>query len=400
MVTLSTYFAKKMSLASGIMYAGGSCGQLAMPHILAYLLEEYTLRHTFIIWGACLLQIWWPACLFRPPSYYSQKEVSTPVKETEKQPDKNFSEKPEKNDTTEKYKKFSEQQANYDNASSTNQKFHREENTEHLIISHIEINGITNDILDPQTVSNTQNSLISDFPAKLSEVTEIKPNNKETRIHSNAPNGDSIPTVSLSVQAKEGSSIITESQNLSARKEPSTFCSRLRGSLNELCQNSPFIAFVPGFSFAMNGYLSCYIFVPGYGEDHGLSHEQVATVLSVAGATDIAMRIGIGWFSSLGLVPSSLIMACSSLLGGAIIFPCVYFPSYGSTIALMLLVAMFGAPLQVLQPTVTREFVGDDAFPDALAFIQFYYGMFAGTWIPPALGNVLTTTPDNINIIS
>ncbi len=406
LVTLNTYFVKKLSLASGLMFAGGSCGQLVMPHILAYLLEQYTFRQTFVIWGACVLQMWWAASLFRPPSYYTkshrgpvtarERQEANTVKEIEPQMDQVQSEvsgnEPPGGNAVSKHTSPGEQQ-HTDCTGSINPGFEKDEITQGERSEKLnarDINGNAN-ILDPNTFLKSptsqpngvhyMNGGYNKRTALATHAEKIRENPEQTSGDSSTLN-DAIDTVSLAVQNKEVA-IVTD---ISINEEPRRWYSKIRSSLTEIFQISPFLAFVPGYAFALTGYLNCYIFTPGYGEDLGFSHEQVATILSVAGGADIVIRIGIGWFNTLGLIPSSLIMACSVCLGGVIIFPCVSYPSYGSTVALMVAVAIFGSPLQVLQPVTIRGFVGSELFPRALAFNQLSYGILVGVWMPSVLG--------------
>ncbi len=401
---LNTYFVEKLSLASGIMFAGGSCGQLVMPHILAYLLEEYTLRQTFVIWGACFLQMWWAGCLFRPTSYYIRqrrpgitKQLQNCLRdETDCQPNIIHSKKSnvhtssKGSDAKDDNPHHSKQHV--DNAGHINPSFQKDESI--IIFKDHGFSEVTHRLDPPKRPwsrkyrinkshwHNRESATPTEFTG--TGHTKVTPDNIKDTAGPEAVS-DRIDTVSLSVQKKEDTQIAEK--DVPTTKQESK---RLLSSIVELCQNSPFVVFVLGFAFAFNGNLSAYVYVPGYSEELGMSHEQIAAVLSVGGATDMVTRIGIGWFNNLGLVHSSLIMACSVFVGGAIIFACILFPSYESTIVLIVVgVAMFGAPLQVLQPLTIRGFVGNDRFPYALAFNQACYSVFVSLWVPSALGKAL-----------
>ncbi len=408
---LNNYFVEKLSLASGIMFAGGSCGQLVMPHVLAYLLEEYTLRQTFVIWGACFLQMWWAGCLFRPTSYYIRQRRPVITKQlqnclpkgTERHPDIIHSKENDVHtsstgsDTEDDNPHHSKP---IDNAGYINPAFRKDESIR-MFKDHgfSEVTHRPGPSKRPWSQNYRVNRSKWDNRERVTPTeftgtghTKVTPDNTNDVAGPKAMS-DRIDTVSLSVQKKEDAQIAGEDVP-TIKQEPKRLWSRFKTPIVELCQNSPFMVFVPGFAFALNGYLSAYVYVPGYSEELGMSHEQIATVLSVGGATDMVTRIGIGWFNNLGLVHSSLIMACRVFVGGAIILPCVLFPSYESTIVLIVVgVAMFGAPLQVLQPLTIRGFVGNDRFPYALAFNQACYSVFVSLWAPSALGMALQTTP-------
>ncbi|XP_033759529.1 monocarboxylate transporter 1-like [Pecten maximus] len=71
---IAVYFDKNRSIASGILFARGGLGGMLFPYLLRYLLREYGLKGTFIVYGGIILNICVCGLLVRPlPDFGGQK---------------------------------------------------------------------------------------------------------------------------------------------------------------------------------------------------------------------------------------------------------------------------------------------------------------------------------------
>ncbi|XP_060082664.1 monocarboxylate transporter 5-like [Ylistrum balloti] len=74
LVMLGYYFEKRRSLANALALIGASVGQFAIPPILQYLLDTYTIRGTFLFLGGFYLNLCIFGCLYRPISFYTNRK--------------------------------------------------------------------------------------------------------------------------------------------------------------------------------------------------------------------------------------------------------------------------------------------------------------------------------------
>ena len=70
---VSHYFEKRKSFANGVSFAGSSMGQLCLPYILTYLIDEYGYRGAMLIYTAITLHALCAAFLLRPVSFWGKK---------------------------------------------------------------------------------------------------------------------------------------------------------------------------------------------------------------------------------------------------------------------------------------------------------------------------------------
>lgn len=71
LVIVGQYFNKRRGLANGLSLSGASIGQFALPPLLQYLLDTYSLQGTLIIVGGIYLNVIMCGALFRPTSFYT-----------------------------------------------------------------------------------------------------------------------------------------------------------------------------------------------------------------------------------------------------------------------------------------------------------------------------------------
>ena len=75
-VLIRMYFDKWRTLANGLAVAGASVGQLVIPQMLTFLLYEYNLMWTLIVYSAVCLNGIVAGALLRPVSFYKKRSKS------------------------------------------------------------------------------------------------------------------------------------------------------------------------------------------------------------------------------------------------------------------------------------------------------------------------------------
>lgn len=80
-LVICEYFKKRRGLASGVMLSGSSLGAVTFPHLVTFLLEEYSMRGALLILGGISLHVLVAGALLQPIRYHLIRVVDDTVDE-------------------------------------------------------------------------------------------------------------------------------------------------------------------------------------------------------------------------------------------------------------------------------------------------------------------------------
>ena len=346
---VSTYFNKRRSLANGIAVSGASIGQFAIPPLLRYLVDTYSLRGALLIYGGLTLNVIVCGALFRPFTFYKKKKERLDNIENEEE------EKCLKNDTG-------------------NADFVAKE-TESLVSVSEGANHVT--------VSN----------ASIERTNEVSDNNI---IHNDKK-------LDKTLYTSTGSLHLASQQNIAEKPEKTIQSTRnilsccpwnksgIRLFKFSLLKNHLFIIYVCGICFGNIGYVNPLLLLPKHAEDIGINKQMAAMLLSIAGIADFVGRVSGGWFSDLNLIRRSRLMSiCLGLTGTASIV-CSFFDTYASMVVFSIIMGAVGGSYISLMAVILVDFLGIENLPYAFGLTIMFMGA-SNLPVPSILGKEILRT--------
>lgn len=366
MVMIGQYFKTRTSLAGGLSVAGGSIGQLVLPHFFNFMSARYSFRGAMLMYAALALHAIPAMMLLRPPSFYESK--ATPAAAA----------------------------AAGSSAGETEKERRRSL-------------GKISDARSPEDGRENENDIRQNggrYHANGSAVTRRR--SKETRywladgsivekraslfLLENEAASMSLFATSVQDIAKEIEQLpaIEEEEEESGRKGKSTPQSPLGVFFRKCCDHAlfsdpVFALFAVGLSFGHGGFVATCLYSPPFGYELWGDKTLVAVIISVIGISDFVGRIGGGIVAGLNvirkpyLVGGSFVISgvCSLLMPFATVMP-VFFMF---TVALGLLGGTYMAQVVVL----IVELFGPVHLASGMGLSMMFMGLFVIP-IPPMLG--------------
>ena len=133
------------------------------------------------------------------------------------------------------------------------------------------------------------------------------------------------------------------------------------------------------------GYVNCFIFLPAYADELGLSRHTASLILAMSGVSDLLGCVVGGWFADLNLVRRYNLVATCLLIAGAASIICPMFPSIYSLGVMVAAVGIFGGCFFSHIPVILVDFVGAEKMPNALGLTVMFIGL-SNTILPSILG--------------
>ncbi|GFO42643.1 monocarboxylate transporter 5 [Plakobranchus ocellatus] len=113
-------------------------------------------------------------------------------------------------------------------------------------------------------------------------------------------------------------------------------------------------------------YLLAYL--PTLASKQGMDASQVAILLTVSGAVDLASRIVIGLFTDLKILTPGQIVAITQIIIGTTVHFVHFYTDFNWLMFLSVIIGLFGSTRQNLSTLITIEFMGLSRFRKALGF--------------------------------
>ncbi|XP_064615498.1 monocarboxylate transporter 12-like [Liolophura sinensis] len=312
LVMVGKYFKKRRSLASGLTLAGSSVGQFALPPLIQYFINTYTVKGALLLLGGIYFHVTFFGALLRPLSSYRPQKNAKDVELANGEVGEN-----------------------------------RTLDLTVTIEPSACAKGVNREDLCCGEVKSVEkeNSADNSDCEKLQSTSllELPINDADT------PNGLSKPCCTSGCT-------IPKFLDFSVLK-------------NRKCLLYSFVMF-----FMFFGYFNFIIFLPSIAFTRGIVEYQKAALVSVGGVSDLVARILCGFVSDLNIVQRYKIMSVCSVLVGVNILLFAWSQTFWQMAVQSGAYGFFGGGYIMLVPLVLIDFVGLDLLPRALAPVLFLQG--------------------------
>ncbi|XP_025078864.1 monocarboxylate transporter 12-like isoform X2 [Pomacea canaliculata] len=341
LVMLGVYFRKRKTLANGLALAGSSIGQFALPPVIEYLLETYSLHGSILLLSGLYFNVFAAASLFRPPSFYASiyesKEVSIDDRNT------NTMKVPLENGLSN----------------------HDSENGIH------DTKSPDDQILSPLVPS------VGDKDVTASEESELKERENEYLSLMTS-------TGSLCMQpvSAEGLSRLCED-----KKPEKSICQELVSFLDFAVMKSYVSVFITVISFlCFFGYFNFILFLPSHVLSQGITKYEKAILISMCGAGDLVGRVTMALIGDHNFLARYKMKAIGVIAAGVSMGSLVSANNFWWFAVPCGLYGFFGGIYVSLVAVVLIDMVGVEKMPRLLAMVILIQGFGSAVGQPFAWG--------------
>ncbi|KAK2157348.1 hypothetical protein LSH36_193g08042 [Paralvinella palmiformis] len=345
LIMVNKYFDRYRSTAMGFVMAGGSVGQLVIPILLQYLLDELSFYGCCLIYSGITLNALVAATLLRPPSFY---ELATKMRQ--------------------------KQNINMNGVGQESGKCYiREENGNIQWQNNV---GKTSDFMNENQKADGKD--VSSPAKNLEKIHDTSDQRKQNT-------NNSVPLVTLHRYRENKDELRENGDNRSENGDSFVKCTE-KWNCHRICH--PFIimfdkavtgkcvfwVYNVAVCLANAGYLCQFFMIPSYGKEIGISKQEVAWILAISGLVDLVARIIGGIFDNLRIIRTGIIISVSLSITSITVSTCLFFPGFKGLLAHSVMLGFFGGMYISLYPVALVEFLGLDLFPKAFALIVMSMG--------------------------
>ena len=427
MIMVGQYFDRHRSVALGIAAAGGSFGQLIIPLIIRFLLDQYGYQGCMLIYSGIVLNGVVAGALLRPQSFYKRRKSNLDGNAVKLQGI------------------AVAEQISHTPSHSVNSLVFRTEIQDSLTSTPVNaLDGMPRVAM----LENMEETILNSGPEVLDQGARISQDNDGGHQRSRAAveetdkNRTEVPDderdvsanrcddeqeqVHLAVQYRSTGSIQvvnvqsdhangadcqaaeednpTDIENILHRPENCcvkccTGCLRPFTNLFDrafLCRYV-FWVYIVAVSLANAGYIDQFIFLPPYAKEIGISKMHTAAILAASGVADLIGRVAGGMFNSLRLLKVHIFTSLTLFVTGVSILVLLVFASYTSVMLHGIFLGLVGGMYIAMVPIVLMQLVGLTKFPQAFAFTMLCVGCTNLT-LPSLLGKCLILKCNTSNV--
>ena len=334
------YFSKRRSLANGLSLSGASIGQFALPPLLQYLLDTYSLKGTLLIIGGIYFNVIACGLLYRPPTFYTRPRKKS----------KQATEKDELID---------------------------------------EINGDLHDQVKTFQTGKFAGEMVNNPEEECKDALLVR-----TELHSRGIESvltgsvDSLHTAVVET-ADHSKNIGNNKSNIGAKC--GAFCKNLLDF--SVLNNYVVILFVMVSFLAFFGHFNFILFMPLSAASKGVTKYERAYLVSITGVCDLCGRILVGVAGDSNRIPRYKLMAVAVFVTGVNIFIFTFADRFWWMGIHVGLYGFFGGCYVAINGPVLIDLVGLKNMPKVLGVVLFIQGLGAA-FGQPALGKLNQQTSE------
>src|SRR6218665_711581 len=403
MVMIGLYFKKYASAASGLAVAGGSLGQLALPHFINFVSEKYAFRGALLMYSALMLHAIPATMLLRPPAFYDPKGRSgkpVPAKVSEINSPVGSEKTFEKKSPV-----VSERQLEGSRKETANAEKQSKQNGNEA--SKFKLNGEGH---APRLQFGEQQSQIPNSPPTPPAVV-MRPRTrfwllngelveKRASLFLVDPSRPSLSLLATSVQDLGEELRKLHQPETEDNEEEAEAANPPRSALGVFCRkccdpvllrDPVFAMFALGLSFGHGGYITTCLFVAPFAYELWNNKSLIAVIISVIGVADLVGRIGAGFFAGLNIIRKSYLVGGSFLISGVCTVLMPFVPTTVVFFVYAAVLGMLGGTYMAQIVVQIIELFGPALLASGLGLSTMFMGLFVIP-IPPTLGQLAHLT--------
>ncbi|CAN8024512.1 unnamed protein product, partial [Ixodes persulcatus] len=387
---LTQCFEKHRAIACGVAYSGSTIGSFFWPALLEYLIHQYGLRGSLLIYGAIILHGVLGAILLRPFAKVPQAEADAPKCAQER--DRDVLEPLQKCQSV-------DFQPMHNGSSNLPPQF-----TGRRISSHASLASATEETDNLSTCAISVSNMcmvLSDGDRRFSRDEQTGPvlKKKCTSLSScdklRGSSGFLHSRRSSAETAVHEGSVVAQAQEKEVPENDNgavSWCSTVIRVVQrdlQLLRNQYFI-FVTisavGFFFVFSTFI---IIIPDYATDQGLTPSDGVFLLSVYGISDLLSKPIPGLLAYNNLLSNKGIFISGGFITGLIMLVMPFMHSYWSFVVMTLLFGLMTGGLIFMSPVLLTEFLGPQLAVMAFGLSNLFIGL-ASLMRPFIIGEVFT----------
>ncbi|XP_071084407.1 monocarboxylate transporter 5-like [Haliotis cracherodii] len=363
-VLIGKYFKKRRGLATATASSAMSLASGIFPVFSQYLLDEYGIRGTLLIYTGLMMNIWVGASLYRPLHFYERK-----VKPDGQQDDAYQLEASKVSSEEDVIRTDHGAKQTYTNHNGSTRS------------CNVVVKDTANRFLDPQNADTFRKRTYSEGSKWIPKefVSE-----SEKLVYISNPDLVSIPTFipKLCDSAKKEIRVDDSNQRKSAVVR--NFGKFFKVFDFSLFKNPMFLLIVACCQF---GVVLRHVptYLPAQMKEMGYNTSDAAFLLLISGILDFFSRLFYGFIADLGYLRACQIMAIGLVISGLASQFIMFYTTYPLLIAYCVVIGIFGSAFPCLLPLVIVDFMGIDYMAKTLGFTALFQG-FAVSLTHPILG--------------
>ncbi|XP_005096469.2 monocarboxylate transporter 12 [Aplysia californica] len=382
---LGHYFKRRISFANAVASMGISLATLVGTPLCRFLLDEYALRGTLLVFAAFSMNAFVASLLFRPISGYDLTTTSVVVIDEEgiETTDNDLLSNSKSRVSTDM-----DHLTTLDDTSeemTTGRGIISNDHREHASRTDVQLNnkGSLKDL--PQrtvgisgALSKSLNTLLSSRNLKYMStpnLTVSTPQLSEPLLHTNhhmrtvsrRSASTDINHVDISDEERQGS--LRSRRNLYV----SCFQKVKSAVLNSILTNPIAVVLIIAGGIGHHTQTSL-TYIPAVGQENGLTDYQVSLLLTVTGVSDLVGKFSLGLVADTKRIPRVYIVATTQLTAAVLLQVIRFFQGFGLMLAHQV---MFGYTLDVMQtfmPVLVGDFLGVHYIPSVLSIYFLLMG--------------------------
>ncbi|XP_064615745.1 monocarboxylate transporter 2-like [Liolophura sinensis] len=439
-IAVGKYFDRYRSLANSICFCGSSLGVMSLPPLVMYLIHQYGLRGSFLIYGGLLLNCAVGGALVRPFKGANSKGEAS---------DSNGADDRESGrlmvlSTTEGLRVQSnganaeaaglspaQGVASVENTGSSNDQdvpgalslgsvpHDSSSGKDHGLTLHAlkwtNLQKSSKEEVPSQTYESLSNSTEKGIakgsaPSSLEAGSREQKNNHHESEFSDVAHDDSAELMCsdiadqalydsyASLQCIDGSMHLSlgrrcpDAKKEKSRQSKSKLFFAFRYFIDfSLFRNTRYMLFLFSTSLSMVGFVNVTIYLIPRAEEYGISRDKAALFLTIAGGCDIFGRLIQGLISDVKKIgPDRVMMTGLCLMGIAtLLLPLAH--TFNTMTAYMVIFGLIGSSGHILSLPIVMKFVEEERMPRAMGLVVSSHGI-SNIVSPPLLGFIKDKT--------
>lgn len=297
-VFLNQYFVKLRASAMGLAFSGGSISSFLVPIAMEWLLENYSLRGSFLLLGGLVMNTLVAAALLRPPPWLEKsKKIASIAKEELVAKDSGVSTSDDINSDINGQFSLTVQCRRHDDLKDS-AFVDNDQVKENNIIS-----ALNNSQLEPlspeESASEKQDTITSNNDSMLFEgsVTKVYVTNSSSIGKNNKDESCIKSDYELQEPLMEGKPVCIKPKNKVQDKKRNRLKNSAYNSVVEILKNPMFhlIAYsMFTFFLAMQSF---FVVIVDYAKDKGIPETDGVYLMSIFSLTDLVGRSCLGWIT-------------------------------------------------------------------------------------------------------